>query len=197
MIHTLNNTYQFVLASQSPRRQAILKEMGLHFVLRKSNLGEEIIPDDLEPWQIAEHLAEQKADYTDIHNDNELIITADTIVCINDKVLGKPTNYSDAFQMLKLISGKTHQVITGICLKDKHTKESFHALTDVSFAELSDEEIRNYIERYKPYDKAGAYGIQEWIGYIGIEKVKGSYFNVVGLPSQLLYKKLKSRINKA
>lgn len=194
MIESLNQTYQFVLASQSPRRQSILKEMGLHFILRKSMLKEEIIPEDLEPAEVAESLAVQKAEHTELHKNNELIITADTIVCVDNKILGKPLNYSDAFQMLKLISGKTHQVITGICLRDKDSSESFHATSNVRFAKLDDEEIRNYIERYKPFDKAGAYGIQEWIGYIGIEHIEGSYFNVVGLPSQALYERLKSRI---
>ena len=108
--------------------------------------------------------------------------------------MGKPKGYSEAFQMLKLLSGKTHQVITGMCLKDKSNYESFHAVTNVSFIHLSDDEIRNYIERYKPYDKAGAYGIQEWIGFIGIEHIEGSYYNVVGLPSQKLYHHLSQRI---
>ncbi len=194
MIETLNKTFQFVLASQSPRRQTILREMGLQYLLRRSSLKEETFPEDMSPAEAAEYIATQKAMHTEIKSDKELIISADTIVCIEDTILGKPHNYSEAFQMLKRISGKTHSVITGICLRDNTYCESFHAETQVDFADLSNEEIRNYIERYRPFDKAGAYGIQEWIGYIGISRIEGSYFNVVGLPSHSLYEKLVSRI---
>ncbi len=194
MIETLNKTYKFVLASRSPRRQTILREMGLQFVLRRSTLEEESYPENYSPQEVAEYLATQKALWTEIKYDTEIIIAADTIVTIDDIILGKPDGYSDAFQMLKRISGETHSVITGICLRDKNSCESFHGETKVRFAAISDDEIRNYIERYRPFDKAGAYGIQEWIGYIGIEHIEGSYFNVVGLPSHALYEKLVQRI---
>jgi len=194
MIETLNKTYKFVLASRSPRRQTILREMGLQFVLRRSTLEEESYPENYSPQEVAEYLATQKALWTEIKYDTEIIIAADTIVTIDDIILGKPDGYSDAFQMLKRISGETHSVITGICLRDKNSCESFHGETKVRFAAISDDEIRNYIERYRPFDKAGAYGIQEWIGYIGIEHIEGSYFNVVGLPSHALYEKLGQRI---
>ena len=194
MIETLNKTYKFVLASRSPRRQTILREMGLQFILRHSTLEEESYPEDYSPQEVAEYLATQKALKTEIKQENELIIAADTIVTIDDIILGKPNGYSDAFQMLKRISGKTHSVVTGICLRDNNSCESFHGETKVRFAAITDDEIRNYIERYHPFDKAGAYGIQEWIGYIGIEYIEGSYFNVVGLPSHALYEKLTERI---
>jgi septum formation protein len=194
MIEQLNQTFDFVLASESPRRQSLLKSMGIQFSVRKSTLSEEKYPEEFTPENVSEFIARQKAIHTSLLSDKELIITADTIVVIEDVILGKPKNYSDAFQMLKRLSGKTHSVITGICLRDTNHSESFHASTNVRFAALDDTEIRNYIERYKPYDKAGAYGIQEWIGYIGIEHIEGSYFNVVGLPTHSLYTHLVSRI---
>lgn len=195
MIEELNNKFDFILASQSPRRQTILSELGIQYKMRKSKLKEETYPENLEMEEVACFLAKEKAEHTELLSEKELIITADTIVCIDNQILGKPESYSDAFQMLKLLSGKTHSVITGMCLRDSNTTETFSAETFVRFATLSDDEIRNYIERYNPFDKAGAYGIQEWIGYIGIEYIEGSYYNVVGLPSQRLYEKLKSRIN--
>jgi len=197
MIEKLNHTYHFILASKSPRRQTLLKELGLHFTLRKSGLEEEIIPENIPEEDIACELARQKAEHTEIKHDKELIITADTIVWHKDRVLGKPRDYSDAFQMLRRLSGDVHSVITGICLRNKAGCETFHSETLVHFAKLDDAEIRNYLERYKPYDKAGAYGIQEWIGHIGIEHIEGSYYNVVGLPVQHLYHRLKKRITEA
>ncbi|MEA3448297.1 MAG: Maf family nucleotide pyrophosphatase [Bacteroidota bacterium] len=195
MIELLNNTYQFVLASKSPRRQQLLHDLGLQFIVRKSTLEVEQYPENLPEQDIACELARKKAELTELKNDNELIITADTIVFHKGTILGKPKHYSDAFQMLKLLSNNTHSVVTGICLKDKDGLESFFSETKVHFTTISDAEIRNYIERYKPYDKAGAYGIQEWIGYIGIDYISGSYYNVVGLPVQDLYQKLKSRLD--
>ncbi|MFO7878754.1 MAG: Maf family nucleotide pyrophosphatase [Bacteroidota bacterium] len=194
MIEKLNKTYQFILASRSPRRQRLIHDLGLRFSIRKSALEEEIIPEDMPEEEIACSLAKQKAELTELKEENELIITADTIVWHKDRVLGKPRDYSDAFQMLKRLSGEMHSVITGICLRDKNGLESFYAETLVHFTSITDEEIRNYLERYKPYDKAGAYGIQEWIGYIGIDHIEGSYYNVVGLPVQLLYDRLKNRL---
>lgn len=196
MIEKLNQTYQFVLASQSPRRQRLMHDLGLKFIVRKSGLEVEHYPENLPEQDTACELACKKAELTPLKNDNELIITADTIVWSKNTILGKPENYSDAFQMLKHLSDDTHSVITGMCLKDNNGLESFWAETKVHFTKLSDEEIRNYIERYKPYDKAGAYGIQEWIGYIGIDHISGSYYNVVGLPVQKLYEELKKRLTK-
>ena len=140
---------------------------------------------------VSEYLACQKSDaYKDLH-DNDLLITADTTVVVDGKILGKPKDYSDAFQMLKLLSGKTHCVITGVCLRSVEKTVSFSVKTEVTFSNLDDEEIRFYIENYKPYDKAGAYGIQEWIGKVAVESINGSFYNVVGLPVQRLYRELK------
>lgn len=186
-----NINYNILLASASPRRQNLLKEIGLNYTLIKASSDEEIIPANLYRENIAIHLAKEKAKSHNNLNDNDLLITADTIVWLNDKVLGKPTDYSDAFQMLRLLSGKSHYVITGVCLKSKDKTISFYAETLVKFAELSDNEIRFYIETYKPFDKAGAYGIQEWIGKIGVDHIEGSFYNVVGLPVQKLYQELK------
>jgi septum formation protein len=194
MIESLNQQYKFVLASKSPRRQQLLHDLGLQFIVRHSKLEIEHYPENLPEQDVACELARKKAELTELKNNNELIIAADTIVWHKDTILGKPTNYSDAFQMLKFLTNNTHSVITGICLKDKDGLESFFTETKVHFTAISDEEIRNYIERYKPYDKAGAYGIQEWIGYIGIDYISGSYYNVVGLPVQHLYQKLKCRL---
>ncbi len=183
--------YNILLASASPRRQDLLREIGLKFKLVKAPLAEEIIPKDLFRENIAVHLAKEKADsYLDLA-ENDLLITADTIVWVDGKVLGKPIDYSDAFQMLKLLSNRSHSVITGVCLKSLEKTVCFHAETLVRFAKINDEEIRYYIENYKPYDKAGAYGIQEWIGKIGVDHIEGSYYNVVGLPVQMVYQELK------
>jgi len=186
-----NVDYNILLASASPRRQDLLREIGLKFKLVKAPLAEEIIPKDLFRENIAVHLAKEKADsYLDLA-ENDLLITADTIVWVDGKVLGKPIDYSDAFQMLKLLSNRSHSVITGVCLKSLEKTVCFHAETLVRFAKINDEEIRYYIENYKPYDKAGAYGIQEWIGKIGVDHIEGSYYNVVGLPVQMVYQELK------
>lgn len=195
MIEELNNTYNFILASKSPRRQRLLKELGIDFKIRRSSLSEEIYYENEDGTEVACRLAREKADNTDIKEDKELIITADTVVMDEGQILGKPGSYSEAFQMLKRLSGSSHYVITGICLKDKNSAETFSAETVVHFTVLDDSEIRNYIERYKPFDKAGAYGIQEWIGFIGIDNITGSYYNVVGLPVQLLYSKLKEKLS--
>lgn len=186
-----NVDYNILLASASPRRQDLLREIGLKFKLVKAPLAEEIIPKDLFRENIAVHLAKEKADSYLNLAENDLLITADTIVWVDGKVLGKPVDYSDAFQMLKLLSNRSHSVITGVCLKSLDKTVCFHAESLVRFAKMNDEEIRYYIENYKPYDKAGAYGIQEWIGKIGVEHIEGSYYNVVGLPVQMVYQELK------
>ena len=188
----LNNLkdYHLILASQSPRRHQMLKELGLTFEIKTKEV-EEIYPEGLEPEQIPVYLAELKAAAfeSDIKN-NDLVITADTIVCIDDWILGKPTDRAEAVKMLKTMSGRSHKVISGVCLMSKAKKVSFATTTNVHFKNLSDEEIDYYIDNYKPFDKAGAYGIQEWIGFIGIDGIEGSYFNVVGLPIQRLYQEL-------
>lgn len=180
------------LASQSPRRQQLMKDAGLEFeVINKEGI-EEIFPEGLKKEQIAEHLAVLKAEaYPEILESGAILITADTIVWKKGKVLGKPQNESDAYQMLKNLSGKKHWVITGVCIRSLHKKIVFHSATKVYFSHLTDQEIWFYINNFKPFDKAGAYGIQEWIGHIAVEKISGSYFNVMGLPIQRLYQRLK------
>jgi septum formation protein len=188
----LNNLkdYQLILASQSPRRHEMLKELGLIFEIRTKEV-EEIYPEGLEPEQIPVYLSELKAKaFEEDIKSNELVITADTIVCVDDWILGKPKDREDAVKMLNALSNRSHQVISGVCLMSKEKKVSFSTTTNVHFKALSDEEIDYYIDNYKPFDKAGAYGIQEWIGFIGIDGIEGSYFNVVGLPIQRMYQEL-------
>ncbi|MDQ1769486.1 septum formation protein Maf [Labilibaculum sp. A4] len=188
----LNNLkdYQLILASQSPRRHQMLKELGLIFEIRTKEV-EEIYPEGLIPDQIPVYLAELKAKaFGADFKSNELVITADTIVCVDDWILGKPNDRDDAVKMLNALSDRSHQVISGVCLMSKDKKISFSTTTNVHFKALSEEEIDYYIDNYKPFDKAGAYGIQEWIGFIGIDGIEGSYFNVVGLPIQRLYQEL-------
>ncbi len=185
-----NIDYEILLASASPRRQELLRGLNISFKLVKAPDINETIDKNLYKENIAINLAEQKASSYKGLLDNQLLITADTIVWIDDKVLGKPDDYSDAFQMLRLLSGKSHYVITGVCLKTNNKTKVFYSETLVRFAKLKDEEIRFYIEQYKPYDKAGAYGIQEWIGKIGIEHIEGSFYNVMGLPVHKLYNEL-------
>lgn len=185
----LGNT-EIILASQSPRRQQLLKDMGFNFRVMHSE-AEEIYPDNLEIKQIPVYLAQLKANALKrILTENTILISADTIVAVDNEVLGKPEDEADAYRILKCISGRKHQVITGVCIKTISKEISFFAESNVFFRALSDDEINYYIQNYKPFDKAGAYGIQEWIGYIGIERIEGSYFNVMGLPTQMLYKEL-------
>jgi septum formation protein len=191
MINQRFEKYHLILASQSPRRQYLLKELGLNFEIRTTNLPE-VYPAHLKHEQIAVFLAEQKADSFDTSrlDAKALIIAADTIVYIEDEILGKPGNYEEAVRMLTKLSGKKHEVITAVCLKSKSKKRIFSAISSVYFKELSMEEIDYYIENFEPFDKAGGYGIQEWIGYIGISKIEGSYFNIMGLPVKEFYEEL-------
>jgi septum formation protein len=180
-----------ILASQSPRRQYLLKELGLDFEIRTTNVRE-VYPAGLTPEQIAIHLAELKAASFDSARMDEkaIIITADTIVSLGAEILGKPGNYTEAVAMLQKLSGRKHDVITAVCLKSKKKQQTFHVLSSVTFKDLSMEEIDYYIDNFQPFDKAGGYGIQEWIGYIGISKIEGSFFNVMGLPVKELYEQL-------
>lgn len=182
---------RIILASASPRRQYLIKDLGLNFEVKTKEV-EEVYPDHLKGKDIALYLAELKANAfsDDEIPDNAILIAADTIVCLNDEVLTKPENYDDAFRILTSLSGKKHEVISGVCLRSLKKTISFYATTEVYFKDLSHEEIHHYIENYKPFDKAGAYGIQEWIGYIGIERISGSFYNVMGLPIQRLYEEL-------
>jgi len=182
--------YHIILASKSPRRKELLTELGLCFEVQTFDTDESF-PVIMPVNEVSIFLAEQKAHPFESSIDDEmLVITADTIVHIEGEILGKPANYEDAFRMLSLLSGKWHQVATGVCILTKQKKVSFTSQTSVLFKHLTNEEIDYYITNYKPYDKAGAYGIQEWIGFIAVEQIKGSYFNVMGLPVQHLYEEL-------
>lgn len=184
------NKYKIILASKSPRRQYLLKELGLNFEVHTKEVDESF-PDDLKAQEIPLFLCQKKADAFDEElTDTTIVITADTVVWIDGQVLNKPENYEDAVRMLQLLSGKKHQVFTGVCLKSKDKTKSFYAQTDVYFKTLSREEIDYYITNFNPYDKAGAYGAQEWIGYIAVEKIEGTYFNVMGLPVREVYEAL-------
>ena len=185
------NKYRIILASASPRRQQLLSQLGLHFdvVLKKTN---EAYSQDLQREEIALFLAEKKSySFRDEDlKDDHLLITADTIVWQKGKVLDKPSGKEDAYSILRQLSGNYHEVITAVCLRTNQKKKTFFACTKVYFKELNDDEIHYYIDNFQPYDKAGGYGIQEWIGYIGVEKIEGSFFNVMGLPIFKLYQEL-------
>ncbi len=184
------NNYRLILASQSPRRKQLLSELGLRFEVLVKDYDESY-PAYLEGEEIALFLARRKAGcFRDEIRDNEIVITADTIVWSRKKVLGKPAGRKDAIRMIAELSGSTHEVITGVVLLSVKGEKAFSETTMVSFDELTDEEIEYYVEKYKPFDKAGAYGIQEWIGIAGCSRVEGSYFNVVGLPVHRLYREL-------
>lgn len=182
--------YNIVLASKSPRRQYLLKELGINFEVKTKDVNEDF-PDTLKAQEIPLYLCEKKANaFKEELTENTILITADTVVWVNNQVLNKPQNYADAVRMLKLLSGKKHEVYTGVCISSKHKTKSFYVVTNVYFKNLSDVEIDFYIKNYNPYDKAGAYGAQEFIGYIAIEKIEGSYFNVMGLPIKEVYEEL-------
>ena len=184
--------YKVVLASNSPRRKELLAGLELDYQVKTLPDIDESYPQGLDGMEIPTYIARSKAEaYRKHMNDDELIITADTIVWLNGAVMGKPKDKADACHMLHTLSGKTHQVITGVCLTTVNKQITFSTVTDVTFASLTDEEIIHYVEHYLPMDKAGSYGIQEWIGFIGVECISGSYFNVVGMPIQRLYTELK------
>jgi len=184
--------YHIYLGSQSPRRKFLMEGAGIPFTLLSPADVEETFPLSLTGKDIALFLAEKKAEayQSYLSNDKNIVITADTIVWINQKVLGKPTDRQDAIQMLTELSGNEHMVYTGVCIKMKDKSKSFYSETAVRFRHLSHEEIEYYVDQYKPYDKAGSYGAQEWIGYIAIQEIHGSYFNVMGLPIQMLFTEL-------
>lgn len=190
-IRVVMRDYHIILASNSPRRRELLSGLDLEYEVKVLPDIEEGYPEGLSMEEIPRYIAAEKAAaYKDIMADNDLIITADTVVVLGDEVLGKPSDLADARRMLRELSGKTHQVITGVYLMTKEKERGFSVVTDVTFKELSDEEIDYYVEKYRPLDKAGAYGIQEWIGYIGVTGLNGSYFNVMGLPVQRIYNEL-------
>ncbi len=184
-------SYDLILASASPRRKLLMEEMGLPFVVVPKDVDEGLL-EPMTAGEAAVYLCELKANafHASDMNDKSLVIAADTVVSINGQILGKPTNEAEATQMLTQLSGRKHEVITGVCLRSLHKSHSFTVSTWVYFKQLQAEEIQYYIHNFKPYDKAGAYGIQEWIGHVAIEKIEGSYFNVMGLPTHRLYEEL-------
>ena len=191
MLENLNK-YRIVLASNSPRRKELLSGLGIKYEVKTLPDIDESYPEGLDGMEIPAFIARSKADaYRSVMQADELIITADTIVWLDGKVMGKPRDAEEAREMLRALSGQTHQVITGVCLTTPVYQKAFATMTDVTFATLSEEEIAYYVDCYSPMDKAGSYGIQEWIGFIGVESISGSYFNVMGLPIQRLYTELK------
>ena len=190
----LNNLpYNIILGSQSPRRQELLHGLDVNFTVNVIDGLEENYPATLQGEEIPMFLAQQKADaYRNTLTPQDMLITADTIVWLDGIVYGKPKDEADAKKMLRALSGKTHDVITGVCVTTTERQETFAAISKVTFASFSDDEINYYIEKYRPMDKAGSYGVQEWIGYIGVEHIDGSFYNVMGLPVQRLYTLLKN-----
>lgn len=182
--------YNYILASKSPRRQQLLKSLGIPFVVKTHEI-EENYPKELSKEEIPVYLAKLKSEPVKSElKENDLLITADTIVWLDGKVLGKPANGDEAKTMLKELSGKEHQVISGVCLTSLNKQISFYSLSNVQFKQLADNEIDYYIAHYNPFDKAGSYGIQDWIGIIGITRINGSFYNVMGLPIQKLYEEI-------
>lgn len=192
MLENLNK-YRVILASNSPRRKELLSGLGIDYVVRTLPDVDEAYPDTLAGGEIPEYISREKAAaYRPTMEEDELLITADTIVWLDGKVLGKPVDRQGAVEMLRLLSGKSHQVFTGVCLTTTKWQKSFVVSSDVLFDHLSEEEIEYYVDRYSPMDKAGAYGIQEWIGYIGVKSISGSFYNIMGLPVQRLYRELRN-----
>ena len=181
---------KIVLSSNSPRRKELLGELGIDFEVRVIEGIDETYPKELSVEEVPQYIAREKARVYIVGKD-EVLLTADTVVVLGNEIMGKPHNEADAMRMLRQLSGKTHQVITGVCLTTNDKQVTFADVTDVSFADLTDEEIKYYVDNFRPLDKAGAYGIQEWIGLAGVTGIKGSYFNVVGLPVHRVYAELK------
>ena len=184
--------YNIVLASKSPRRQELLKGIGIDFSIQTKEVDESY-PHRLPVIDVAPFLSLKKAKaFEDAElPDNYMVITADTVVIVDNEILGKPKDHDDAVRMMELLSGKVHKVVTGVTVHTKDKTKTFSVVSKVTFEKLDNQEVEYYIDNFKPYDKAGAYGVQEWIGYIGVSNVEGSYYNVMGLPTQKLYKVLK------
>ncbi|MFH6769474.1 Maf family nucleotide pyrophosphatase [Gaetbulibacter aquiaggeris] len=190
MIKEKLKNHHIILASGSPRRQLFFKDLGVDFEIRLKPVKEDF-PSHLKHYEISDYLAQLKAEpFKEELKDHDILITSDTIVWHHNQALGKPLNEADAFNILKAINNGTHEVITSVCFTTKTTQKIVHDITKVTFKHLSDEEIKYYIKTFKPFDKAGAYGIQEWIGQIGVTKIEGSYFNVMGLPVHMVYQVL-------
>lgn len=192
MLEKILSGRKIILASASPRRKELLGGLGVEFTIDTKNSFEEIAPEGLPYSQYPEYMAKGKSH--GFHRDllpDEILVTADTMVLCSDEIMGKPTDRADAIRMVQKLQNNRHSVLTGVCIRSLEKEVCFTASTDVFFDELSQEEIEYYVDIYRPFDKAGAYGVQEWVGYAGIKRIEGSYFNVVGLPVQMLYQKLK------
>ncbi|QDO95131.1 septum formation protein Maf [Formosa sediminum] len=190
MLHKNSSNYNIILASGSPRRQQFFKDLGLDFSIQLKPV-EEVYPPRLRHFEISDYLAQLKAlPFKETLKPKDILITSDTIVWHNETALGKPKTEEEAFKMLKSLSNTTHEVITSVCFTTHQFEKTINTVTKVTFKTLTDQEINHYITTYKPFDKAGAYGIQEWIGYIGVTKLEGSYFNVMGLPTDAVYRVL-------
>jgi septum formation protein len=192
MLEKILQGRKIILASASPRRKELLGGLGVEFTIDTKNSFEEIAPEGLLFTQYPEYMAKGKSH--GFHRDllpDEILVTADTMVLCSDEIMGKPTDRADAIRMVQKLQNNRHSVLTGVCIRSLEKEVCFTASTDVFFDELSQEEIEYYVDTYRPFDKAGAYGVQEWVGYAGIKRIEGSYFNVVGLPVQMLYQKLK------
>lgn len=176
----------FILGSKSPRRKALLEGLDIDFVVRTIDV-DETYPDTLQPEEVPQYIAQLKADAFNDLADDDTLLTADTVVIVDGKILGKPANREEAIEMLNMIQGRMHTVVTGICLKQKSKNVTFRDITQVHVTALSKRDIEYYVDKYKPYDKAGAYGIQEWFGYIAIDYIEGSFFNVMGLPTHIVH----------
>lgn len=187
----MNSKHQIILASSSPRRQYIMKEAGYRFKVIKPDVDESF-PDNIPLDQVAGYLAAKKAEYFRLQITKEIVITADTVVILENKILNKPADKTEAKAMLMALNNKTHQVITGVCILSANKEIVFNDMSEVTFNQLTENEIEYYIDNFKPYDKAGAYGAQDWIGMVAIQKISGSYFNVMGLPIHKLYQELKN-----
>jgi septum formation protein len=197
MLHDKLKSYHIILGSGSPRRRYLLEGLGIEFEVRVNHDLEETYPKGLSRQQIPVYLAQLKSrSIMETVPEGTLLITADTIVWLEDRVVNKPKDRAEAVGMLQKLSGNVHEVLTGVCIRTAVRLHSFHASSLVWFTRLSDEEIDHYVDHYQPYDKAGAYGVQEWIGFIGIERIDGSYFNVMGLPIQMVYHELNKIMEK-
>lgn len=194
MLSELLKNHQIILASASPRRQQFFKDLGLHVDIQLKPVVEEY-PPRLRHFEISDYLAQLKSlPFKDGLNPKDILITSDTIVWLDESCLGKPKDKTEAFEMIKFLSNRTHKVITSVCFTTVDQQKTLHSITKVTFRALEDDEIWYYINTYKPYDKAGAYGIQEWLGLVGVTQIEGSYFNVMGLPTDLVYTTLKNMV---
>ncbi len=188
LLHDTLKNYRLILASQSPRRRQLLSDCGLEYELAERYEVEELFPATMEADEVPVYLSRLKSEgYPAELAENDILLTADTVVIVDRQILGKPADEAEAYAMLRTLSGRAHRVTTGVTLRSKDRTESFAVQSDVYFRALTDEEIDYYVERYRPMDKAGSYGIQEWIGYVGIERIDGSFYNVMGLPVQRVY----------